>query len=173
MSATWFEAGREYSHHRFGCSQSLPFEATINRPGVSRDDAIEQIAHRRTIADSSRSQEPSVGNSGHSARTYSSILRTSRSWERPSITLRRTFGLPKPFAMTAAYDQVIADYFRSETTVGEFPPHITVRLERKSQLRYRRNPHQKAASIVFRDIARPVYSTRGTFTAASCPTTNC
>ncbi len=47
--------------------------------------------------------------------------------------------------MTAAYDQVIADYFRSETTVGEFPPHITVRLERKSQLRYGENPHQKAA----------------------------
>ncbi len=29
--------------------------------------------------------------------------------------------------------------------MGEFPAHLTVRLERKGQLRYGENPHQKAA----------------------------
>lgn len=121
-----------------------PFEATINRPGVSRDDAIEQI----DIGGPSLIRAAAKNHQWVTVATrpeqYSSILADIEELGTTSITLRRRLAA-EAFAMTAAYDQVIADYFRSETAVGEFPPHITVRLERKSQLRYGENPHQKAA----------------------------
>ncbi len=121
-----------------------PFEATINRPNVSRDDAIEQI----DIGGPSLIRAAAKNHQWVTVATrpeqYSSILADIEELGTTSIALRRRLAA-EAFAMTAAYDQVIADYFRSETAVGEFPPHITVRLERKSQLRYGENPHQKAA----------------------------
>ena len=121
-----------------------PFEATINRPNVSRDDAIEQI----DIGGPSLIRAAAKNHQWVTVATrpeqYSSILHDIEELGTTSIALRRRLAA-EAFAMTAAYDQVIADYFRSENTVGEFPPHITVRLERKSQLRYGENPHQKAA----------------------------
>lgn len=63
--------------------------------------------------------------------------------------------------MTCNYDQAISDYFRSEAGSGEFPANLTVRLERKSQLRYGENPHQKAAVYrIPRDSAASVVSAR-------------
>ncbi len=131
-----------------------PFEATINRAGVSRDDAIEQI----DIGGPSLIRAAAKNHQWVTVATrpeqYSSILADIEELGTTSIALRRRLAA-EAFAMTAAYDQVIADYFRSETAVGEFPPHITVRLERKSHLRYGENPHQKAAVYRIRAIVRP------------------
>ncbi len=91
---------------------------------------------------------------------YSSILADIEELGTTSLSLRRRLAA-EAFAMTAAYDQVIADYFRSEAAAGEFPPHITIRLERKAQLRYGENPHQKAAVYrIPRDRSASVLSAR-------------
>jgi len=121
-----------------------PFEATISRTGTSREEAIEQI----DIGGPSLIRAAAKNHQWVTVATrpeqYSSILADIEELGSTSLALRRRLSA-EAFAMTAAYDQVIADYFRSETAMGEFPPHLTLRLERKSHLRYGENPHQKAA----------------------------
>jgi len=54
----------------------------------------------------------------------------------------------KAFAHTARYDRCIADYFAAAGGEGEgehFPAALTLRLRKKTDLRYGENPHQRAA----------------------------
>ena len=137
-----------------------PFEATIHRAGVSRDEAIEQI----DIGGPSLIRAAAKNHQWITVATrpeqYSAILADIEELGTTSSALRRRLAA-EAFAMTATYDQIIADYFRSETAVGEFPPHLTLRLERKSQLRYGENPHQKAAVYRFpRDRSASVINAR-------------
>lgn len=137
-----------------------PFEATIARPGVSRDEAIEQIdiggpsliraaaKNHHWVAVATRPEQ------------YSSILSEIEERGSTTLSLRRKLAA-EAFAMTCNYDQAIADYFRSETTQGDFPAHLTVRLERKLQLRQGENPHQKGAVYrIPRDRSASVVSAR-------------
>lgn len=121
-----------------------PFEATINRQGVSRDEAIEQI----DIGGPSLIRAAAKNHLWITVATrpeqYSAILADIEQHGSTSVALRRRLAA-EAFSLTATYDQVIGDYFRSETSLGEFPAHMTLRLERKSLLRYGENPHQKAA----------------------------
>ncbi len=56
----------------------------------------------------------------------------------------------KAFQYTAAYEALIACYFKPVEGEGEDPPsRLTLNLSRKSQLRYGENPHQKAALYGF------------------------
>ncbi len=50
----------------------------------------------------------------------------------------------KAFAMTAAYDSAIANWFNAEQG-NEFPSQLTISGRLQEQLRYGENPHQKAA----------------------------
>ncbi len=121
-----------------------PFEATVARNGVTREEAIEQIdiggpsliraaaKNHRWVTVATRPEQ------------YSAILSAIEDEGTTTQTLRRKLA-GEAFTLTCHYDQAIADFFRSETGGHEFPPHLTVRLERKSQLRYGENPHQKAA----------------------------
>jgi phosphoribosylaminoimidazolecarboxamide formyltransferase/IMP cyclohydrolase len=132
-----------------------PFEATVARHGVTREEAIEQIdiggpsliraaaKNHRWVTVATRPEQ------------YSAILSALEDEGTTSQTLRRRLA-GEAFTMTCHYDQAIADFFRSETGGDEFPPHLTVRLERKSQLRYGENPHQKAA--VYRIPRNPTAS---------------
>ncbi len=137
-----------------------PFEATITRPGVTREEAIEQIdiggpsliraaaKNHQWVAVATRPEQ------------YSSILSEIEDRGSTSLSLRRKLAA-EAFALTCNYDQTIADYFRSESTQGEFPAHLTVRLERKNQLRHGENPHQKGAVYrIARDRAASVVSAR-------------
>ncbi len=121
-----------------------PFEATISRAGVTREEAIEQIdiggpsliraaaKNHHWVAVATRPEQ------------YSAILSAIEEDGTTGLTLRRTLA-SEAFAMTCQYDQAIADYFRSEQGGHEFASNMTIQLERKSQLRYGENPHQKAA----------------------------
>ncbi len=137
-----------------------PFEATINRPGVSREEAIEQI----DIGGPSLIRAAAKNHQWVTVATrpeqYSSILSEIEDRGATSLALRRKLAA-EAFAMTCNYDQAIADYFRSETAQGEFPLHLTVRLERKNQLRHGENPHQKGAVYrIARDRTASVVSAR-------------
>lgn len=126
------------------CVNLYPFEATIARPGVSRAEAIEQI----DIGGPSLIRAAAKNHQWVTVVTrpeqYSAVLSEIEERGVTSLALRRRLA-GEAFTMTCHYDQAISDYFRSETSLGEFPPHLTVRLERKAQLRYGENPHQKAA----------------------------
>ncbi|MEM8734301.1 MAG: bifunctional phosphoribosylaminoimidazolecarboxamide formyltransferase/IMP cyclohydrolase [Planctomycetota bacterium] len=121
-----------------------PFEATIARQGVTRDEAIEQI----DIGGPSLIRAAAKNHQWITVATrpeqYSEILDAVEEEGATSISQRRKLA-GEAFAMTCNYDQAISDYFRTEQGSDELPANLTVRLNRKAQLRYGENPHQKAA----------------------------
>ena len=121
-----------------------PFEATVSRPNVSREQAIEQI----DIGGPSLIRAAAKNHQWITVATrpeqYSAVLSEVEDNGGTSASLRRKLAA-EAFTMTCNYDQAISDYFRSEAGGSELPAHLTIRLERKSQLRYGENPHQKAA----------------------------
>lgn len=121
-----------------------PFEATVSRQNVSHDEAIEQI----DIGGPSLIRAAAKNHAWISVATrpeqYSAILSEIEANGFTSDSLRRRLA-SEAFALTCNYDQAIAEYFRSEAGGSDLPSNITLRLERKAQLRYGENPHQKAA----------------------------
>ncbi len=121
-----------------------PFEATVARSGVTREEAIEQI----DIGGPSLIRAAAKNHQWVSVATrpeqYSAILSAVEAAGATTLSQRRQLAA-EAFALTCQYDQAIADYFRSQQVGHEFAANLTIRLERKSQLRYGENPHQKAA----------------------------
>ncbi|MFN3193019.1 MAG: bifunctional phosphoribosylaminoimidazolecarboxamide formyltransferase/IMP cyclohydrolase [Aureliella sp.] len=121
-----------------------PFEATIARQGVTREEAIEQI----DIGGPSLIRAAAKNHQWITVATrpeqYSEILLAVEEDGFTSFSHRRQLA-GEAFAMTCNYDQAISDYFRTEQGGDELPVNLTVRLNRKAQLRYGENPHQKAA----------------------------
>ncbi|MCA9190784.1 MAG: bifunctional phosphoribosylaminoimidazolecarboxamide formyltransferase/IMP cyclohydrolase [Planctomycetales bacterium] len=121
-----------------------PFEATIARPGVTREQAIEQIDIGGPSLIRAAAKNHQWVTVATSSEQYSSILEDIANHGGTSLALRRRLAM-EAYTLTCNYDQVISDYFRNESASHEFPAKMTLRLERKSQLRYGENPHQKAA----------------------------
>jgi len=137
-----------------------PFEATVSRPGVTREEAIEQI----DIGGPSLIRAAAKNHRWMTVATrpeqYSAILSAIEEEGSTTLAMRRKLA-SEAFTLTCNYDQAIADYFRSESADGEFPVQLNVRLERKNQLRYGENPHQKAAVYrIPRDSSASVVNAR-------------
>ncbi len=121
-----------------------PFEATIARPDVTPEEAIEQIdigGPSLIRAAAKNHQWTAVVTSPEQ---YSSILSAVQEDGCTSLALRRKLA-SEAFSMTCSYDQAISNYFQAQTTTEHLPSKLTLTLERKNQLRYGENPHQKAA----------------------------
>jgi len=122
-----------------------PFEATVSRQGVTRAEAIEQIDIGGPSLIRAAAKNHHFVTVVTRPEQYHSVLEeVQASGGATSLPLRRRLA-GEAFSMTCLYDQAISDFFRRESGGGDFPPHLTVRLERKGQLRYGENPHQKAA----------------------------
>ncbi|MEZ6137107.1 MAG: bifunctional phosphoribosylaminoimidazolecarboxamide formyltransferase/IMP cyclohydrolase [Pirellulaceae bacterium] len=137
-----------------------PFEATVSRTGVTREEAIEQI----DIGGPSLIRAAAKNHQWVTVVTrpeqYSAVLSDVEDQGATSLAMRRKLA-GEAFTMTCQYDQAIADYFRRESAGSELPTTLNVRLERKSLLRYGENPHQKAAVYrIPRDTAASVVSAR-------------
>lgn len=125
-----------------------PFEATISREDVTRDQAVEQIDIGGPSLVRAAAKNHRYVSIVTSPEQYSRVLsEISQSGETTLET--RTELMSAAFAHTAAYDRVIADYFQDEKN-EEFPSQVTLSLDRKSVLRYGENPHQKAALYTVR-----------------------
>ncbi len=137
-----------------------PFEATVAHPGVTRQEAIEQI----DIGGPSLIRAAAKNHLWVAVVTrpeqYSAVLNAIEAESSTSVDLRRKLAA-EAFELTCHYEQAIADYFRNENGIGEFPSSMTIRLERRSQLRYGENPHQKAAVYRFpKDTTASVVNAR-------------
>lgn len=71
-----------------------------------------------------------------------------------SYALRKTLAA-KAFALTAAYDSVIANWFSAQDEGQPYPRHISFAGHLKQTLRYGENPHQGAALYIDPASARP------------------
>jgi len=122
-----------------------PFAATIARPGCSYDDAVENIdiggpAMLRAAAK----------NHAHVAvlvdpADYPGALDEIRGEGGLSFATRQRLAA-KAYAHTAAYDAMVADYLgRQADAASAYPASLSLRFDKKLDLRYGENPHQTAA----------------------------
>jgi phosphoribosylaminoimidazolecarboxamide formyltransferase/IMP cyclohydrolase len=128
-----------------------PFAATVARPGVTFDEAIENIdiggpslirgaaknhAHVAVVVDPCQ---------------YPALIAQLETHGGTSLEFRRGLAAAV-FEQTAKYDRMIADYLAAATALEpaptEFPDTFVPRFVRRSVLRYGENPHQRAAFYV-------------------------
>ena len=129
-----------------------PFAQTVARPGCTRDEAIESIdiggpamvraaaknhAHVAVVVDPA---------------DYPRVLEAARAGAVPAAL--RSELATKAFAHTAAYDAMVAGYLAGAGTKDvPFPAVFGLQLEKKLDLRYGENPHQRAAFYTERALA--------------------
>lgn len=127
-----------------------PFVETISRPDVTIEEAIEQIDIGGPSMIRSAAKNHAFVTVVTSPQQYEQVLQ-ELSHGQTSPEFRRELA-GAAFEMTARYDRAIADYFAkiapSVCTDPDFPPRLSLTLERRSELRYGENPHQRAAFYV-------------------------
>lgn len=122
-----------------------PFAATISRPNVTRQEAIEQIDIGGPSLVRAAGKNHAHVAVATSPQQYGEILEALDTNGGTDLKLRQQLAMDA-FEHTASYDRGIADYLAdSAATRGEFPPTLNFSLRRKTQLRYGENPHQRAA----------------------------
>ncbi|TLU86169.1 MAG: bifunctional phosphoribosylaminoimidazolecarboxamide formyltransferase/IMP cyclohydrolase [Chlorobium sp.] len=123
-----------------------PFEATVAKPDVTFEDAIENIdiggpSMLRSAAKNNESVTVLV-DSGD----YARVLEEMRSNGGSTSRATRLMLARKVFDLTSRYDRAISDYLvRAEGVASEVAAEsITVRLDKELDMRYGENPHQSA-----------------------------
>jgi phosphoribosylaminoimidazolecarboxamide formyltransferase/IMP cyclohydrolase len=120
-----------------------PFSATIAKPNVTMEEAIENIdiggpAMLRSAAKNFRDVvvvcDPD---------DYPEILTGIKNGEVSET--RRMALAQKVFTHTSEYDRAVAAYFSDKAVSDPFPDRLTLQFEKVQTLRYGENPHQKAA----------------------------
>lgn len=133
------------------CINLYPFQETIDRPGVTPEEAVEQIDiggpsmvrsaaknHRFVVVVTDPSQYKLVADE----------LETNAGQTR--LSTRSTLATAA-FGQTAAYDAAIATWMSeqwsdsNDNVESMFPNSLTMSLKRQTLLRYGENPHQAAA----------------------------
>jgi phosphoribosylaminoimidazolecarboxamide formyltransferase / IMP cyclohydrolase len=123
-----------------------PFQATVARPNVTMDEAIEEIdiggvALLRAAAKNSAHVGVLVNPSD-----YAPVLQELCGSGELSVATRQRLAYTA-FAHTAAYDAAISGYLFQRGFAGEgaFPPSLSLNMDQAAELRYGENPHQRAA----------------------------
>ena len=126
-------------------SNLYPFEETISQPGITDEDAIEQI----DIGGPAMVRAAAKNHAGVIVVTdpgdYDAIISALKggSVELPT---RRSLAA-KAYAHTSAYDSLVAAYLRSEQTESPgFPEEWSVAGRKITELRYGENPQQRGAA---------------------------
>jgi phosphoribosylaminoimidazolecarboxamide formyltransferase/IMP cyclohydrolase len=119
-----------------------PFRETVARPGVTFEEAVEQIdiggpSMLRSAAKNHAAVLPVVDPAD-----FEKVLAALDAGGADEA-FRRSLAA-KVFAHTSAYDGAIATYL-GEAEPGELPPFLTLPLSRLLPLRYGENPAQRAA----------------------------
>ena len=125
-----------------------PFEATVAKPDVTLEDAIENI----DIGGPSMLRSAAKNHESVTVITdpadYGAVAQQIKSDGETTLELRRTLAA-KVYARTAEYDAAIAGHLQSafsgeETTSDELPNELLVHAPLAQTLRYGENPHQRA-----------------------------
>lgn len=120
-----------------------PFKETIAKPGVSTEDAIENIDIGGPAMLRASAKNHAYVSVIIDATDYESVLAELKTLGKTTLETRRRLAA-KVFRHTAAYDALISNYI-TELAGEEFPEQVTHTYELKQTLRYGENPHQKAA----------------------------
>ena len=124
-----------------------PFEATV-AAGASRDDIIENIdIGGPSMVRSAAKNHAFVAVVTDPADYDDLLAELDANSGATSLDLRRRLAA-KAFALTAAYDSMISQWFAFADQGELFPSAITLAMQRGAELRYGENPHQAAALYV-------------------------
>jgi len=123
-----------------------PFVETVSKPGVSLDEALENIDIGGPSMIRSAAKNFSSVLVVVDPGDYDAILQKLRQGNIDSEYRKRL--AQKAFQHVALYDTAIAQYLNEEA----FPEEITVALKKASSLRYGENPHQQAAFYIEQNI---------------------
>lgn len=119
-----------------------PFKETILKPGVTLEEAIENIdIGGPTMLRSAAKNHRDVVVICDPA-DYSPVLSELKESGEVSYDTKYRLAL-KVFQHTAAYDAMISDYLRKQID-ADYPDNLTLTFEKVQELRYGENPHQKA-----------------------------
>ena len=130
------------------CVNLYPFCETIAKPGVTLEDAIENI----DIGGPAMVRSAAKNYTGVAIVTdpedYPALL-TEMQANNGALTLATRFSLAKKaFTHTARYDAAIANWLTSLDDINQpkpFPTKLHLAFDRVETLRYGENPHQQAA----------------------------
>lgn len=119
-----------------------PFKETIMKPGVSFEDAVENIdIGGPTMLRSAAKNHRDVAVICDPA-DYAKVVEELKAEKAVSASTKYNLAL-KVFQHTAAYDAMIAEYLRKRID-ADLPDNLTLTFEKVQDLRYGENPHQKA-----------------------------
>lgn len=124
-----------------------PFEETVNKAGVTQEEAIENIdiggpSMIRAAAKNFESVAVVVN-----PKRYDQIIKELEENEGSVCLSTRLELAGEVFQHTAHYDAIITNYFNtlSPPKEDEFPNYLSLSFEKLQSLRYGENPHQKAS----------------------------
>jgi len=121
-----------------------PFETTVARPGVTFDEAVEQIDIGGPSLIRAASKNHAFITVATDPEQYPEILEQIAAHGATTLELRKRL-CHAAFARTGRYDQAIGNYLSGQVEPEVFPRQWHVELRRKEALRYGENPHQPAA----------------------------
>jgi phosphoribosylaminoimidazolecarboxamide formyltransferase/IMP cyclohydrolase len=128
------------------CINLYPFEQTVAKPGVTLEDAIENI----DIGGPSMIRSAAKNNRWvlvvTSPERYAKVLGDLREHGGACCGKHRLKQAQRAFAHTAEYDSIIANYLA--TAAGIDSGSMVLNLHKALDLRYGENPHQKATLLV-------------------------
>lgn len=135
------------------CVNLYPFKETVQKPGVTHEEVIENIdiggPSMLRSASKNYASIPVICD----PKDYDVVLKELREHGETCLTTRE-FLAAKVFRHTARYDAMIAEYLTART--GEkYPESFTITYDKVQDLRYGENPHQSAA---FYKNMHPQYS---------------
>lgn len=126
-----------------------PFEETIAKPGVSLEEAIENIDIGGPSMVRAAAKNYERVTIVVNPERYQEILAQLQEKGEIDCSTRQELAL-EAFTHTAAYDMAISTYLSKVINPGSFPDTWFCSGEKVQELRYGENPHQKAAFYRYR-----------------------
>ncbi|MGH1866782.1 bifunctional phosphoribosylaminoimidazolecarboxamide formyltransferase/IMP cyclohydrolase [Enterococcus durans] len=127
----------------FVCVNLYPFKETIMKSGVTEEEAIENIDIGGPSMLRSAAKNHQFVTAVVDPADYHVVLSELKEQGGTSLATRKKLAA-KVFRHTAAYDALIAQYLTGQVAERE-PEKLTLTFDRKQDLRYGENSHQKAA----------------------------
>lgn len=127
----------------FVCVNLYPFKETIMKSGVTEEEAIENIDIGGPSMLRSAAKNHQFVTAVVDPADYPVVLSELKELGGTSLATRKKLAA-KVFRHTAAYDALIAHYLTGQVAERE-PEKLTITFDRKQDLRYGENSHQKAA----------------------------
>lgn len=121
-----------------------PFEQTLNKPGASFEELIENIDIGGPSMLRSAAKNHSRVTVVCDPSDYAGVLAELESGGEVSAATRQRLAA-KVFAHTAAYDAAISGWLSAQGEADGYPRYLSITLEKSYGLRYGENPHQSGA----------------------------